>query len=68
MELNQITLPVNNMKKSVQFYLTLSFTLIVDTPHYTRFICPDSDSIFSLAIEEEAFENHSVVFFTFIFT
>ncbi|MBF7073984.1 VOC family protein [Glaciecola sp. MH2013] len=63
MELNQITLPVNNMKEAVRFYLTLGFTLIVDTPHYARFTCPDGDSTFSLALEEEAFENHSVIYF-----
>ena len=57
MEFNQITLPVNNMKEAVRFYLTLGFTLVVDTPHYARFTCPDGDSTFSLALEEESFEN-----------
>lgn len=44
MELNQVTLPVNNMKEAVRFYLALGFTQIVDTPHYTRFSCPSGDA------------------------
>lgn len=63
MNLNQVTLPVNDMEKAVAFYLILGFTQIVDTPHYARFVCPDGDSTFSLALEEDAFENHSVVYF-----
>lgn len=63
MELNQITLPVNDMKKAVQFYLTLGFTQIVDTPHYARFVCPTGSATFSLTLEDEPFENHSVIYF-----
>lgn len=63
MELNQVTLPVNNMEDAVQFYLTLGFTQIVNTPHYTRFSCPTGNSTFSLSLENNAFENHSVIYF-----
>ncbi|PLW67954.1 VOC family protein [Pseudohalioglobus lutimaris] len=63
MELNQVTLPVKNMEDAVQFYLTLGFTQIVDTPHYARFSCPDGDSTFSLSLEYGEFENHSVIYF-----
>lgn len=51
MELNQVTLPVHNMVEAVQFYLTLGFAQIVDTPHYARFACPDGDATFSLSLE-----------------
>ena len=51
MELNQVTLPVKDMDVTVNFYLKLGFTQIVDTPHYTRFSCPDGNSTFSLSLE-----------------
>jgi catechol 2,3-dioxygenase-like lactoylglutathione lyase family enzyme len=41
--LNQVTLPVNNMDKSTKFYRDLGFTQIVDAPHYARFECPEGD-------------------------
>ncbi|TKB45923.1 VOC family protein [Thalassotalea mangrovi] len=63
MNLNQITLPVNDMEQSVHFYLTLGFTQIVDTPHYARFICPDGDGTFSLALQDEPVHNGSVIYF-----
>lgn len=63
MELNQITLPVSNMEEAVQFYLTLGFTQIVDTPHYSRFSCPQGHATFSLSLESDAFHNHAVIYF-----
>ena len=63
MELNQVTLPVKDMDEAVQFYLNLGFTQIVDTPHYARFSCPDGNSTFSLSLESDDFENHSVIYF-----
>ncbi|WP_105255722.1 VOC family protein [Pseudoalteromonas sp. T1lg75] len=63
MELNQVTLPVKDMDKTVKFYLCLGFTQIVDTPHYARFSCPDGNATFSLSLENEDFENHSVIYF-----
>ncbi|AXT40044.1 VOC family protein [Alteromonas sp. BL110] len=63
MELNQVTLPVINMAEAVEFYLTLGFTQIVDTPHYARFTCPEGTSTFSLSLESENVQNHSVIYF-----
>lgn len=63
MNLNQVTLPVTDMPKAVDFYQTLGFVLIVDTPHYARFQCPIGDASFSLSLEEEAFNNGSVIYF-----
>ena len=62
MELNQVTLPVTNMVEAVEFYLTLGFNQIVDTPHYARFTCPEGSSTFSLSLESESAQNHSVTF------
>ena len=63
MELNQITLPVDNMEKAVSFYLALGFTQIVDTPHYARFSCPVGNTTFSLSLEDEKVSNGSVIYF-----
>ncbi|MDN3393689.1 MULTISPECIES: VOC family protein [unclassified Pseudoalteromonas] len=63
MKLNQVTLPVKDMNEAVSFYRSLGFTQIVDTPHYARFSCPEGDSTFSLSLESEFFENHSVIYF-----
>lgn len=63
MNLNQITLPVNDMLEATTFYLTLGFTQIVDTPHYARFECPDGGATFSLALTENHFTNGATIYF-----
>lgn len=63
MNLNQVTLPVNDMNKATEFYRMLGFTQIVDTPHYARFECPQGSSTFSLALEVSEFLNGAVIYF-----
>lgn len=49
MNLNQITVPVSDVEKSIDFYEKLGLKLIVKAlPDYARFECPDGDSTFSL--------------------
>ncbi len=50
MNLNQITIAVSNLEKSIAFYQKLGLTLIVDSPNsnYARFECPDGGTTFSL--------------------
>ena len=49
MNLNQVTIPVLNVEKSIEFYKDLGLKLIVKAlPHYARFECPEGDSTFSL--------------------
>jgi len=49
MNLNQITLPVLDLEKSIAFYQSLSFKLIVQSlPEYARFECEEGCSTFSL--------------------
>jgi catechol 2,3-dioxygenase-like lactoylglutathione lyase family enzyme len=49
MNLNQVTLPATNLERSVAFYRSLGFNLIVSNlPTYARFECPTGDSTFSL--------------------
>lgn len=62
MNLNQVTLPVTQMSDAVRFYQTLGFELIVDTPHYARFSCPEGDSTLSLSLEENAVNGSTIYF------
>lgn len=63
MNLNQVTLPVNNMEKCTKFYRNLGFTQIVDTPHYSRFECPEGDATFSLSLESPETLCSAVIYF-----
>ena len=63
MNLNQVTLPVNNMPEVVAFYLKLGFIQIVDTPHYARFECPEGDSTFSLSLNDSPNSNNATIYF-----
>lgn len=63
MNLNQVTLPVNDMAVAVKFYTTLGMTLIVDTPHYARFLCPEGGATFSLSLNEGEFNNGTIIYF-----
>ena len=48
MNLNQITVPTLDVLKAIEFYETLGLKLIVKSPHYARFECPDGDATFSV--------------------
>ena len=49
MNLNQVTVPVSDIEKSIEFYEKLGLKLIVvDLFHYARFECPEGDATFSL--------------------
>ncbi|GMM83824.1 VOC family protein [Pseudoalteromonas sp. MTN2-4] len=63
MNLNQVTLPVKNMPIAVAFYQTLGFKLIVDTPHYARFMCPEGEATFSLSLNENDFNSGTTIYF-----
>lgn len=49
MNLNQVTIPSENVEKATAFYKTLGLQLIVDAlPRYVRFECPDGTSTLSI--------------------
>jgi catechol 2,3-dioxygenase-like lactoylglutathione lyase family enzyme len=49
MNLNQVTVPVLNVEKSIKFYEKLGLKLIVKAlPAYARFECSEGDTTFSL--------------------
>ena len=54
MNLNQVTLPAQDLTSAVAFYQRLGLRLIVeDLPHYARFECPDGESTLSLELATE---------------
>jgi len=63
MNLNQVTLAVKDIKTATIFYQTLGFTLIVDSPHYARFECPEGDSSFSLLLDKTNYKNATTIYF-----
>lgn len=63
MNLNQITLPVRDMKAATRFYRAMGFLQIVDTPHYARFEAQQGEATFSLALSPEMLQNAAVVYF-----
>ena len=63
MDLNQVTLPVNDMESATDFYRRMGFLQIVDTPHYARFECTEGTSTFSLSLNGSESENSSVIYF-----
>lgn len=48
MKLNQVTLPVRDIARAKAFYERVGFRLLVDSPHYCRFLAPQGDTTFSL--------------------
>jgi catechol 2,3-dioxygenase-like lactoylglutathione lyase family enzyme len=53
MNLNQITISSSNLELAIPFYQTLGLKLIVKSPHYARFECPDGNSTFSIQQVEQ---------------
>ena len=53
MNLNQVTVPTLDVERSIAFYQKLGLQLIVKSPHYARFECPDGQkSSFSLHLTD----------------
>ena len=63
MRLNQVTVTVSDIDVAVTFYAALGLVLIVKSPHYARFICPEGDSTFSIHLGEVSGSPSTVVYF-----
>ena len=62
MNLNQVTVPSNNVKRSIVFYQKLGLQLIVESmPNYARFLCPDGVSTFSLHLQNDLPKGEGVI-------
>ena len=44
---NLVTLPSMDIKRSIAFCRGMGFIMIVESPHYARFECPDGDATLS---------------------
>ena len=63
MRLNQVTVTVGDIDAAIGFYGKLGLKLIVKSPHYARFMCPQGDSTFSIHLGEVATHPSTVVYF-----
>tara|TARA_R110002124_G_scaffold139898_4_gene304108 strand:+ start:1590 stop:1970 length:381 start_codon:yes stop_codon:yes gene_type:complete len=62
MRLNQLTIPVSDIPQSRDFYQRLGFRLLVDSPHYSRFLAPQGDTTFSLHLTSEPIVPGAVIY------
>ena len=58
-----MTVTVSDIDEAVTFYVTLGLNLIVKSPHYARFTCPEGDSTFSIHLGEISGRSSTVVYF-----
>ncbi|MEP1740519.1 MAG: VOC family protein [Kangiellaceae bacterium] len=63
MNLNQVTLSVSDMQRATQFYRTMGFLQIVDTPHYARFESIEGEATFSLSLDVDATPHRTTIYF-----
>jgi catechol 2,3-dioxygenase-like lactoylglutathione lyase family enzyme len=65
MNLNQITVPVLDVERSILFYQKLGLTLIVKAlPDYARFLCEKGQVTFSLhRVDKQASEPRAWIYF-----
>ena len=63
MRLNQVTVTVDDIDAAEIFYVKLGLKLIVKSPHYARFMCPEGDSTFSIHVGDAVANSSTVVYF-----
>jgi catechol 2,3-dioxygenase-like lactoylglutathione lyase family enzyme len=63
MRLNQVTVSTRDVERAIAFYRALGLELVVRSPHYARFVCPDGRSTFSVHLTAEPIATSTVVYF-----
>ncbi|MEN9659457.1 MAG: hypothetical protein RL571_2922 [Pseudomonadota bacterium] len=64
MNLNQVTVPAIDIATSVVFYQSLGLELIVSSPHYARFVCPEGGASFSVHLAASPLPAaHAIIYF-----
>ena len=63
MQLNQVTVAVSEVERSVRFYRALGLVPIVLSSHYARFVCPEGRSTFSIHRSDVPVSSTTVVYF-----
>jgi catechol 2,3-dioxygenase-like lactoylglutathione lyase family enzyme len=61
--LNQVTLAVSDLERSVAFYKRLGLKQIVAGDGYARFVCPDGDTTLSLEQTRAAPPSATTIYF-----
>ena len=64
MNLNQVTVVVTDVARSIRFYQRLGLKLIVeDLPDYARFCCPNGQASFSLSRVAQVPPSQTLIYF-----
>ena len=63
MQLNQVTVAVSDIERSVRFYRALGLIPVVLSSHYARFVCPEGSSTFSVHRSAQPIISTTVVYF-----
>ncbi len=64
MNLNQVTVSVTDVARSIAFYQQLGLQLIVESlPDYARFCCPDGQATFSLSRIDQVVPAPTLIYF-----
>jgi catechol 2,3-dioxygenase-like lactoylglutathione lyase family enzyme len=63
MQLNQVTVAVTDIEKSIEFYKALGLKLIVQAEHYARFMVPGNTATFSVHKAGTVAPSATVVYF-----
>jgi catechol 2,3-dioxygenase-like lactoylglutathione lyase family enzyme len=63
MRLNQVTVATHDVERAIAFYRALGLELIVHSPHYARFVCPEGRSTFSVHRTDAPVATSTVVYF-----
>lgn len=64
MRLNQVTVIVTDINRSVEFYRGLGLIQIVgDDSRYARFLCPDGDATFSIEKKPEVIPQSTTIIY-----
>lgn len=64
MNLNQVTVSVSDVARSIAFYQQLGLQLIVESlPDYARFCCPEGQATFSLSLVDEVVPAQTLIYF-----
>jgi catechol 2,3-dioxygenase-like lactoylglutathione lyase family enzyme len=63
MQLNQVTIPVSNLRTSINFYQTLGLKLIVEDDHYARFVVPGNQASFSITVVANPVISETTIYF-----
>lgn len=63
LNLNQVTVHVSNIEKSIYFYELLGLRLIVKSSNYARFECKNGESTFSIHLSSLKIESSTWIYF-----